>query len=101
LTSHETLYEFKSMKNDFVVIENLTVSVIINQDIVEKIKNGDRVDPVQINRNSISIYRSKIDPSKNNNWCQFVDKFNNNGDDVVYWVGPYDKDMYGAYACEI
>jgi hypothetical protein len=101
LVDAEKMYQFHFIKNNFTVIENLTISVIINQNIVTKIKNGEKVDPVKINRNSISVFRSKVDPNVNNNWSQFVSKFNNNGDDIVYWIGPYDKEMYGAYACEM
>ena len=100
LVAGEKLQNFKFINDGFVVIENLTVSVIINKDIVNSIKNGDKVDPVIINRNSISVYRSKIDPLQNGKWVSWASKFTNNGDDVYYWVGNYDKDMYGAYACE-
>lgn len=100
LVANETLFNFSTMKNDFEVIPNLTVSVIINKDIINKIKNGDKVTPVQISRNSISVYRTKIDPIKGK-WASFVETITNNGDDVLFWVGSYDKNMYGAYACEL
>lgn len=102
LMNFERDYQFKSMKDNFSVIDSLTVSVIVNTDIINKIKTGVFVDPVQINRNSVSIYKSKIDPENGNNWCNYVSTFSDSsGEDVMYWAGPYDKDVYGVYLCEV
>lgn len=98
LVNHENFYRFRLIQEDFTVIDNLTISVIINKDIVDRMKQGLKVEPVEISRNSISIYRNKINPANANNWLPFVDTFNVEGDDVIYWVGPYDKEIYGAYA---
>lgn len=100
LVDVENSFRFKQMKDDFSVIDTCTVSVIIDRDIVNKIKSGERVDPVQINRHSISIFRSKIDENTGK-WAQYVEKFDNDGDDMYYWIGKYDGDGYGVYACEI
>lgn len=97
LVDVEDMYKFSSMHRDFVVIDNLTVSIIIDKTVISKMQQGLKVEPVEISRNSISIYKNKIDPQNPNNWLPFVQKFNND-DDVLFWVGPYDSEKYGAYA---
>lgn len=99
--NEEKRFMFSYMKQNFSVIDDMTVSVVIHKDIIAKIMNGDFVDPVHINRNSISIYKTKLDPNNPNGWSQYVAKFKGNTTHIVYWTGPYDPDVYGAYACEI
>ena len=90
----EALYAFKSMKYKFQVIKNLTESVIVCPKVVEKIKAGEFVSPVEISRNSVSVYRNRLDPDKASNWLSYIDTY----EDIYYWVGPYDPELYGIYA---
>lgn len=100
LTNTENMFLFKQMKESFIVIDNLTETVIVNADVVNQITKGDFVPPYIINRNSVSIYRNKIDP-QNGKWAGFVDTIEYNGRDIYYWTGPYDKDCFGIFEADM
>jgi len=89
----ETSYSFKDMSEQFQVIPDNTVSVLVDQELWDKILAGEIVNPVEINRNSVSIYLSKLDPTKDNNLCQWVEQ----KDDMYSWKGSYDHEIYGIY----
>jgi len=94
LVTLESSCSFKDMSEQFQVIPDNTVSVLVDKDIINRVRNLEFVTPVDINRNSVSIYRSKLDPTKDNNFCQFV----TSNDDMYFWTGSYDPKIYGIYA---
>jgi CRISPR/Cas system-associated endonuclease/helicase Cas3 len=102
LYPHEEAYRYKTVADDFIVIPNLTSSVVIDKTIIEKIKAGEDVDPVVISRNSISIYKDKIDGK----WSEYLEVFNGEEEDgqkptMHLWIGPYDPELYGAFVVSI
>jgi CRISPR-associated endonuclease/helicase Cas3 len=93
LVDLEHLRRLKSVNDQFTVIPNRTVSVIIDSRIVQKMKDGKHVPSYLISRYSVSIYRNKIEPD--GEYFHYVKSFCKNEKGVYYWVGPYDKEKYG------
>jgi CRISPR/Cas system-associated endonuclease/helicase Cas3 len=90
----ERAMAFNTMNKEFAVIPNLTETVIINPQIIERVKKGEMVPSSEISRNSVSIFRNKLDPTKANSWAHLVDRH----EDMYYWTGPYDPEFYGVFA---
>lgn len=101
LVDQERAFRFEYIQNHFSVIGDETVSVVVDADIIRHMLNNSYVKPVIINRHSIAIHKSKIDPHKAHNWSQYIRYFTYQNTDIAYWVGPYDPNVYGVYACEI
>ena len=94
LVALENTYAFDDLNSQFQVISTPTISVLINTELTAKVLAGEFVSPVEINRNSVSVYEQKLDPTKENNFSDYI--FNQ--DDMYFWHGPYDPNVYGVYA---
>lgn len=84
---NENEMNFSEMDNSFKIIPNLTATVIIDQSVADKIRNGEFVSSHDINMMSVEIYRDKIDKE----FKDFVEEID---DDLYCWIGEYD-DMLG------
>lgn len=87
------------MKEKFKVIEAFTKTVIIDKDIVEKIRENEYVEPSEINRNSVSISEAKI-TEKEDCWSNFVKNIEDEKEDsreILYWDAEYDTE-FGIHA---
>lgn len=90
LIAKETLQQFVYVNNDFQVIPDLTESIVISKELMAKIKAGEAVSPVEINRNSVSLYRSKFE-KETSPFNSFVEHY----EDMYFWTGQYNPNTYG------
>ena len=59
--NHEENMNFKSMGEEFRVIDSMTALVIVNPEIVSRIEAGEPVQSVEISRNSVQVWYPKIE----------------------------------------
>lgn len=91
----ENALKLEEVANNFIVIDNLTATVIIDPMIVQKIQNGEDVNPVDIGRNSITIYRNRLDEENVSNWLTWIEEFDRDEETIYYWSGEYDSEVFG------
>ena len=73
------------------------MSVIIRNDVINRIKKGWFVPSNRIAQHSVSVYKNKIEPD--GEYFSSVASFSDDEKTVLYWVGNYDKEKYGI-RCE-
>lgn len=96
LLKEESRKDFKSVAEEYEVIKNLTVTVLVDEELAGRIENGDYVPGYVISRYSVSVYGSKI-VKKNGDagdYAPFVRKIDK---DIYLWTGKYDT-KYGYYS---
>jgi CRISPR-associated endonuclease/helicase Cas3 len=79
---------FKTINNDFSVIKQATITVIIDKEISNKIRNGEKIPQHEISRNSISV-------RKGSKYVQFIRYFDPNDTWIGEWTGNYDSSFNG------
>ena len=85
---------FRSIAEEFKVIDSYTVIILVNKDTADKIKNGNYVSSSEINRNSIQLWSGKYDKIKESFDCieEIVSEY---GQTYLTWTGYYDPEYYG------
>ncbi len=80
--------DFKSIKEEFKVIDSATASVIVNKELAARIQSGDYVAYNEIVRNSVQLWFTKIDKLNELSDNQLIIPI---GEDEYYvWNGDYD-----------
>lgn len=90
LLNHEISMDFKTMNEEFAVIDSVTSLVIVNKEIVEKIRKGEDVHPTEISRHSVQLWDSRIDKIQQ----MFADDLISDikGEGYYAWEGEYDME---------
>ena len=85
---------FRSIAEEFKVIDSYTVVILVNKDIANKIKKGEYVSSTEINRNSVQLWADKYDKITQNFDCieEVVSEY---GQTYFAWTGYYDPEFYG------
>jgi CRISPR-associated endonuclease/helicase Cas3 len=101
LKDHERNSAFKIMNEEFCVIDDDTIQVIVDRHIFRAIQQGGFVSPIEISRASVAIHYTNIEEGKR--FHDHVGLYESSEDGVskekiYYWKGLYDKDLYGIYA---
>ena len=86
---NETSLNFKNVGNDFKIIDSVTATVVVDKDIVEKIKKGENIHSSEISRHSVQIWVDKIEKIEELTGNSVISKL---GDEEYYeWRGEYNE----------
>lgn len=89
--ANEKTFNFEKVKDQFKVIRNDSVQVIISKKIVDRMKKGHTVMPIEISSESVSVSKSRLEK-------RFKDHYEEielpDGETINYWKGMYDE-IYG------
>lgn len=88
----EVEMDYPEVANLYKVIASDTRLVIIDKTLIDKLEKHERVDPREINRNSVQLWSNKI----NKLALDFVKGYENSG--LFAWPYDYDPDFLGYMA---
>ena len=93
-TGLELRKSFKTISEEFNVINSSTVLIIVNADIADRIRKGWYVSATDINRNCIQLWTSKYNKIETifGGIEQITSKY---GDVYLVWTHEYDPKFYG------
>jgi CRISPR-associated endonuclease Cas3-HD len=89
-SNYEANMDFKSMGDEFRVINSMTALVIVNPEIVNRIRSGEPVQSVEISRNSVQLWESKIEKIQKLFADEFITEIGENG--YYSWEGDYESE---------
>lgn len=95
LINEESFFQFMYVDREYEVIPNLTETVIIDNEVIKKIKNNEFVRPSVISRCSVNIFRTKLE--NNQEWSDRIEPLDNKGK-IYAWTGGYDENYFGIYS---
>lgn len=88
--NYEANMNFKSMGEEFRVIDSTTALVIVNPEIVSRIHAGEQVQSVEISRNSVQLWYPKIEKIQKLFTDEFITELGETG--YYSWEGGYDSE---------
>lgn len=91
IIKHENTNDYPEVAKLCKVIDTDTRLVVITTDIIEALKRYEKVDQVELIRNSVQIRFFKISTKQFNSFCVPI---NNNGE-IYSWLGKYDGRFLG------
>jgi CRISPR-associated endonuclease/helicase Cas3 len=89
-SNYEANMDFKSMGDDFRVIDSMTAMVIVNPEIVSRIRAGEPVQSIEISRNSVQLWESKIEKIQKLFADELITEIGENG--YYSWEGDYESE---------
>lgn len=94
LNKLDNLKDFPGMAQKYKIIDSETIPVIVNKEIVQKIKDNKKVSTSEIYANSVQIFMKKSDRLLEKKLIApiFQDVYGNN---LFEWLGEYDPDGLG------
>ena len=85
----EKNFDFRSIKEEFKVIDSATASVIVNKELASRIQVGEHVAYNEIVRNSVQLWFTRIEKLNEMSDNQLI---TTTGEDGYYvWNGDYDR----------
>lgn len=84
LRNNENMMNFRSVSEIFRVIDGDTVSVIFDKKMFDKLKSGVYIPSYLLNKDSISVYKNKIEE-----YNQFFEPLTDGDCNLYLWVGEY------------
>ncbi len=91
IIKHEKTNDYPEVAKLCKVIDADTRLVVIASNIIEALKRDEKVDQVELIRNSVQIRFFKISTKQFNSFCEPI---NNNGE-IYSWLGKYDGRFLG------
>lgn len=88
--NYENAKDFKSMGEEFRVIDSTTALVIVNTEIVSRIHAGEQVQSVEISRNSVQLWYPKIEKIQKLFADELITELGETG--YYSWEGGYDSE---------
>ena len=92
--SNNENFAFKTIGDNFKVIPDQTVSVIVYPDIINKLKNKAYITATEIDRGSVQIYLNKFEDIKKE--LGIIQEFETSyGEKLYFWNSDYCEKLFG------
>ena len=89
LLTMEESRQFDSIKEDFHVIDNMTATIIVDKNLVNRIEIGEKVQYSEIVRNSIQLWFTKIERLEEMIGLKIIKSINER--EYYVWENEYDE----------
>jgi CRISPR-associated endonuclease/helicase Cas3 len=86
---------FKSMGENFKVIPDQTISVIVDSEVIRKIKSKERITGTEIDRGSVQIFLNKFQDIKDE--LGIIEEYTTGyGETIFFWNSTYCSKLFGV-----